>query len=142
MVPGALEFHPFQARLMGIASDWRPIKFERIIKGQLPPVVMAAEAHLQAHVGSDPNQMHLNLELIDTESKDVARGKFPLQAFDVPMPKNVQRVGTLGVQHYLQSKNPFDQHLIGRTLLVLTNQILAESHSRVSFALMSLHSCW
>jgi hypothetical protein len=137
----ALGITPIPALPMGAESDRRPITFQRVIQGESPPVVAAREAHLQVHFGSEPNTMRLNLELIDAVSKTSAGAverKSYIQAFNVPMPSDVQKISTQGIAHYLKTPNPMDQRVIGRMLLVLSNQILAESHSRVSFALSCL----
>jgi hypothetical protein len=135
----ALGLVPIPALPMPEPSQQRPITFQRQIAGESPPIVSAREAHLQIHYSGEPNTMRLTLELNDAVSRTdtaVIERKSYIQAFDVPMPPEVKAIATQGINHY-GSEGP-DGQKVGRALLMLWNNILAESHSRVSFAISCL----
>jgi hypothetical protein len=100
------------------------------------------EAHLQIRIGTEPGTLRISLELYDVVSRSgtetVARNNYP-QQFTVPMPPDVAAIQTQGLNYYARM-NPgsLEKQAVGRARLVLFNQLLAESHSRVSFAISCL----
>jgi lipopolysaccharide export LptBFGC system permease protein LptF len=124
------------------ASEHRPVVFRRLIEGQSPADMYGREGHLMARVGAEPGTLRCSLELYDVVShsggETVDRKSYP-QSFTVPMPRDVAAIGTQGLRYYERLENGSNERqLIGRALLVLSNQILSESHSRVSFAISCL----
>jgi len=119
----------------------RPITFRREAEGQVSEW-KAREAHLRVHHSGEPGRMHLSLELLDAVSRagseTVVRKNF-IQPFDVPMGPRVDVIAGRSVSYYAGViAAAGDQQRINRELLVLRNDILAESHSRVSFAISCL----
>jgi lipopolysaccharide export LptBFGC system permease protein LptF len=138
----ALGLPPIPGLPMAEASDKRPITFQRQIAGQSPPVMAAREAHLQIHFGGEPDTMRLTLELIDATSQtgggQVERKSY-IQSFNVPMPADVQGIAAEGLKRIQHADpNSWDRRRVDRALLALGNNILSESHSRVSFAISCL----
>lgn len=133
---------PMMAMPGEISPDQRPITFRRVIEGQSPPDMFGREAHLLVRPGADPDTFHVTLELYDVLSRSgtemVPRGSYP-QSFTVPIPKDVAAIQKEGLAYYnrLDAGNP-ERQAVGRARLVLFNQLLAESHSRVSFAISCL----
>ena len=138
----ALAMPPLPALPMAPPSQRRPIKFEREIEGQSPPAYSAREATLQVHPSGEPNTMRLTLELLDAVSGAGAgpvERKSYIQAFNVPMTADLEKIASQGVAYYARlDPNELDRQRIGRELLGLSNNILAESNSRVSFAISCL----
>ena len=138
----AIGMLPLPALPMAEASDRRPITFMREIAGQAPPVVSAREAHLQIRPSGDPSTLRLTLELIDTvshTSTGVVQKKNFIQPFNMPITGPEQKIAAQGVSYYARlDPDSGDRQKIGRELLMLSNNILAESHSRVSFAISCL----
>ncbi|HXE52985.1 MAG TPA: LptF/LptG family permease [Tepidisphaeraceae bacterium] len=127
---------------MGAESDYRPITFQRRVEGQSPPLVAAREAHLNIRPSGEANSLQVNLELFDSLSRTgngvVERRNFP-QPFLVPIRGDVEKIASRGVPYYAHlDPSRDDRQKIGRELLQLSNQILAESNSRVSFAISCL----
>jgi lipopolysaccharide export LptBFGC system permease protein LptF len=126
----------------GDAADRRPIVLQQQMEGQSPPDISAREAHLQVRPAADSDTLKVRIELFDSLSKagnDLVRHKSWPQTFDVPMPPDVRAIGSRGlgyIDHLAEGST--ERQLVGRILLVLSNQILAESHSRVSFAISCL----
>jgi hypothetical protein len=127
---------------MGQPSATRPITFQRLIDGQSPPTMSAREAHLQIHFTGEPDTMRLTLELNDAASQTTSGAierKSYIQAFDVPVPASVKSIADQGAAYYQRQDAAFpDRQAVGRILMVLSNNIMSESHSRVSFALSCL----
>jgi lipopolysaccharide export LptBFGC system permease protein LptF len=138
----AIGMLPLPALPMAEASDRRPITFVREIPGQSPPVVSAREAHLQVRPSGEEKTLRVTLELIDTvshTSTGVVQKKNFIQPFDVPITGQEQKIAAQGVSYYARLDPDLgDRQRIGRELLMLSNNILAESHSRVSFAISCL----
>ena len=138
----ALGMPPVPAVPLGAPSERRPLTFQREIPGQSPPVVSAREAHLEVHASGEPDTLRLTLELIDVVSRtgnELVPRKNYVQAFNVPMTRNVRAIAAQGIERYANSANKgIEIQAINRVLLVLYNQILSESHSRVSFAISCL----
>ena len=120
----------------------RQIVFRRQIEGQTPADMHGREAHLLIRTGTDPGTLRVSLELFDAVSQsgnETVDRKSYRQPFTVPMPPDVAAIGTQGLGYYTRmASGSNEQQLIGRALLVLSNQILSESHSRVSFAISCL----
>ncbi|HEY2585302.1 MAG TPA: LptF/LptG family permease [Tepidisphaeraceae bacterium] len=127
---------------VGDATDRRPVVLHRQIEGQSPPDIAAREAHLQVRPGTDPDTLRVRVELFDSVRKagnDVVKQNSWQQPFDVPMPPDVAAIGSHGLGYIDRlAQGSTERQLVGRILLVLSNQILAESHSRVSFAISCL----
>lgn len=127
----------------GEAAEQRPIVLQRQIEGQSPPDIAAREAHLQVRPSAtEADTLRVRVELFDTLNKagneEVTRGSWP-QTFDVPMPADVKAIGSHGLGYVDRlAHGSVERQSVGRILLVLSNQILAESHSRVSFAISCL----
>jgi lipopolysaccharide export LptBFGC system permease protein LptF len=100
------------------------------------------EAHLLIRTGTEPETLRVSLELYDVQSRSgtetVDRKSYP-QQFTVPMPPDVAAIQQQGLAYY-NRMNPdsVEKQLVGRARLVLLNQLLSESHSRVSFAISCL----
>ena len=133
---------PLLALPMAAKSDYRPITLQRQIQGQPLPTVAAREAQLAVRPSGEPGTLQLNLELLDSLSRTgtgpVERKSF-IQPFTVPIRGEVEKIASRGVGYYAQADPARDdRQRIGRELLQLSNQILAESNSRVSFAISCL----
>ena len=120
----------------------RPVTFRRHIEGQSPPDINGREGHLLVRTGTEPGTLRCTLELYDVVSRSggetVERKSYP-QSFTVPMPPDVAAIQTQGLKYYQRmSSGSIERQAVGRALLVLSNQVLAESHSRVSFAISCL----
>jgi hypothetical protein len=124
------------------ATDRRPIVLHRQIEGQSPPDIAAREAHLQVRPATDTDTLRVRVELFDSLQKagnDWVKHKSWPQNFDVPMPADVHAIGSHGLGYIDRlAQGSIERQTVGRILLVLSNQILAESHSRVSFAISCL----
>ena len=131
---------PVPAMPMGPASGVRPITFQKTAEGQSPSVISAREARVHVNLSDEADSMRVNIELLDTFSATGGeRRVYPVPAFNVPMTTDVRNIGRQGIEWYLhRDPNKTDQQAVGRILLVLSNQIFAESHSRVSFAISCL----
>ena len=138
----AVAFPPILDLPLGSEDQWRPVSFERQIEGQFPPPFHAREAHLRVRPGDEPNTLHLNLELIDSISRapdgTVVRKSY-IQPFNVAMSGTVAGIAKRDVDWYTgRGAEKSDRQRLGRELLQLRNQILAESNNRVSFAISCL----
>jgi lipopolysaccharide export LptBFGC system permease protein LptF len=133
---------PLPALPAQIPPERRPITFRRQIEGQAPADVHGREAHLVVRNGADPGMIRVNLELFDAVNQsgdETVDRKIYRQQFTVPMPPDVAAIGTQGLGYYERMANGTNERqVVGRALLVLSNQILSESHSRVSFAISCL----
>jgi hypothetical protein len=127
---------------IGTDPDVRPISFQRILAGQVTSTYLARECHLTVHPSGDPGTMRLGLELLDpverTSAGEFGRGNL-IQPFTVPMAPEIERIAHRTVGDYVAGHaDPSDRQRIGRQVLELSNDILAESNSRVSFAISCL----
>ena len=124
------------------APDLRPVTFRRRIEGQSPPDVSGREGHLLVRAGTEPGTLRCTLELYSVVTRSggetVERKSYP-QSFTVPMPRDVAAIESQGLNYYERmAGGSYERQLVGRALLVLSNQVLSESHSRVSFAISCL----
>ena len=138
----ALGLPPVPALPVESASQYRPLTFQQKVAGQTTPVVAAREMQLHVHPSGDPKALRINIELIDSVRRaagETVDRKSYMKPFNVPMSGAIAAIATRQVQDYTGiNSNKADHQWIGREVLQLSNQILAESHSRVSFAISCL----
>ena len=139
----ALGLPPLAALPVDPESQFRPVTFQRKIEGQTTPVWAAREMQFQVRPSGEPHMLRLNVELVDAVSRGsggMVQRKSYIQPFDVPMTGQVAKIATRHVGDYTDAPgaSKIDRQRIGREVLELSNQILAESHGRVSFAISCL----
>jgi len=105
-------------------------------------LVNARSVRIQVQPGDDPDHMHVNIQAEDSVrrvgSDLIGRGG---EIFDLEVPSNpaIKKIANRGVDFYIHvDPEKLDRQKIGREVLALSNQILAESNSRVSFAISCL----
>jgi hypothetical protein len=139
----AVGLPPIPALPVGTDAESHPVKFQRLLSGQVMSTFLAREAHLGVHPGAEPGTMRMGLELLGTVERTSA-GEFGRRnliqpPFTVPMTQEIERIGHRTVGDYVaRHSDPADRQRIGRQVLELSNDILAESNSRVSFAISCL----
>jgi len=138
----ALGLLPLPALPVDPESQYRPITFQQKIEGQTLPVVAAREMQLHVHPSGEPKTLRVNVELIDSVRRaagETVDRKSYMKPFNVPMSGQIAAIATRQVRDYTSPvASKADHQWIGREVLQLSNQILAESHSRVSFAISCL----
>jgi hypothetical protein len=124
------------------ASESHPISFREVATNRPTSVTTAGAAHIQILPTSDPDVMHLNIDLDDVVryvGSEPIRKRSEPQGLDVPRSPGARSIASRDVRYYARLDHDIgDRQRIGRELLVLANQILAESNSRVSFAISCL----
>jgi lipopolysaccharide export LptBFGC system permease protein LptF len=127
---------------MAQASDAHPITLEHRPANGPPTTTNAREAHIQIRPTGDADTIRLNMELVDVVrhiGSDVFGHKSEPVNLDVPLSAGARKIAARDVGFYAQvDSDAGDRRRIGREVLVLSNQILAESNSRVSFAISCL----
>ena len=127
---------------MPAPEEYRPITFEQRIPGRPAPVMTARAAHLRARANPDTDTIDLSLDLTDvvrTFGDDHLRRKSEPISLQLPVPATARKIANRDVPFYQrpQSLRP-DRQRIGREVFLITNQVLAESNNRVSFAISCL----
>jgi lipopolysaccharide export LptBFGC system permease protein LptF len=127
---------------MAQASDSHPISFEHQAGSAPPTLTRAREARIQIRQTGEPETIRVSIELLDVVrrigSDEFARNSEP-ENLDVPLGAGARKVADRDVGFYARTdRDPIDRRRIGREVVILSNQILAESNSRVSFAISCL----
>jgi lipopolysaccharide export LptBFGC system permease protein LptF len=128
---------------MPAPEEYRPITFEQRIPGRPAPVITARAAHLRARANTDTDTIDLSLNLTDVVrifgDEHIRRNAEPPISLKLPVPPVVRKIANRDVPFYQrpQTLKP-DRQRIGREVLLITNQVLAESNNRVSFAISCL----
>lgn len=139
----ALGLPPIPVTAFGAERESHPVLFQRLLSGHVMSTFLARECHLSVRVSPEPGKIRLGLELLDTVERTSA-GEFGRRnliqpPFTVPMTPEIARIGHRNVGDYMTSQsNPGDRQRVGREVVELLNGILAESNSRVSFAISCL----
>ncbi len=120
----------------------RPYSIQQKSPDGIPTTINARSIKIQITSDDDPDIMHVNLQADDTVKrvgKDlIGRGGEPFN-FEVLSNPSIKKIATRSVQFYTRfDPETADRLRIGREVLALSNQILAESNSRVSFAISCL----
>lgn len=119
----------------------RPFTFQQKSIDRPPTLLYARGVRLQIRPSAEPDLMKVNLEFDDAVSHvgaDVVLSPPPV-TLDVPVAPAMKKIAARGINFYTRmDPEKLDRQRIGRELLALTNQILAESNSRVSFAISCL----
>ena len=123
-------------------TESHPISFRELAANRPTSVTTAGAAHIQILPTSDPDVMHLNIDLDDVlryVGPEAIKRKSDIQELEVPLSAGTRAIASRDVRYYARLDHDIgDRRRIGRELLVLANQILAESNSRVSFAISCL----
>jgi lipopolysaccharide export LptBFGC system permease protein LptF len=127
---------------MAQASDAHPIHFERQNVNGPPTITSAREARIQIRPTGDSDTIRINIELLDVVRR-IGSDEFPrnseLENLDVPLSAGGRKIARRDVGFYAHvDQEAADRQRVGREVVVLSNQILAESNSRVSFAISCL----
>jgi lipopolysaccharide export LptBFGC system permease protein LptF len=120
----------------------RPYSFQQKSPDGTTSLVNARSVRIQIQPGDDPDHMRVNIQAEDSVrrvgSDLIGRGG---EIFDLDVPSNtaIKKIANRGVDFYVRiDPEKLDRQVIGREVLALSNQILAESNSRVSFAISCL----
>jgi lipopolysaccharide export LptBFGC system permease protein LptF len=128
---------------MGQASDSHPITFERQSGSGTSTITKAREARIQIRPTGDADTIRVSIELLDVVRRigtdEFTRGSEPPESLDIPLSAAARKIASRDVGFYARvDREDSDRRRIGREVVVLSNQILAESNSRVSFAISCL----
>jgi lipopolysaccharide export LptBFGC system permease protein LptF len=127
---------------MPAPAEYRPISFQQRIPGHPTPLYTARAAHLHVHPSDDPDILKLTIELTDViriMGPDVFRKKSDLFTLELPLPAAARKSASRDIPFYMRgASQKLDRQKIGREVFAITNQVLAESNNRVSFAISCL----
>jgi lipopolysaccharide export LptBFGC system permease protein LptF len=120
----------------------RPYSFLEKNADGTSKLLHARTVRVQVRADDDPDLMHVNLEFEDVVRQSgsdlIASRNYPVN-LTVPANPAIKKIAGRGVNFYARlDPETLDRQKIGRELLTLSNRILAESNSRVSFAISCL----
>ena len=140
---------PFPAHDSGQKPGARPVVFRQQRKGESTLVIHAANVVVRTRPNPDTGMAEVTVDLRDCmqtmESSDgaaaepVRREKF-VQQFTVPLSDAARALAGQKLSFYESPdcKNLGDQHFLAHEKAIVTNQIIAESNGRASFAISCL----
>ena len=127
---------------MPTPAENRPITFHQRIPGHATPTFTARSAHLHAHPTGDSDTIKLTVELTDVVGilgEDQFRRKSESFTLELPLPPAAQKIANRDIDYYQRPASlKLDRQRVGREVFLVTNQVLAESNNRVSFAISCL----
>jgi lipopolysaccharide export LptBFGC system permease protein LptF len=128
---------------MAPQADSRPYTFHQKTSDGADMLISARTARIQVHASDEPDRMQVNIEFENVvrrlgSAESINTASYPVN-LDVPANASIKKIAARGVNFYARiDPEKLDRQRIGRELLALSNQILAESNSRVSFAISCL----
>ena len=120
----------------------RPYTFQQKSADGTTSTVSARSVKITIQPGDDPDHMHVSVQVEDIVRRigqDLIGRTGDIFNLEVPSNSAIKKIGNRGVDFYVRvDPEKIDRQKIGREVLALSNQILAESNSRVSFAISCL----
>jgi len=127
---------------MPAPAEYRPITFQQIIPGRTTALNTARAAHLHVHPTGDPDVVKLSIELDDVVrilDADRVRRRSDQFTLELQLPPAAHKMASRDFRYYFRPQSlKADRQGIGREVYAITNQVLAESNNRVSFAISCL----